>query len=74
MFKIPHYALILLVIGIGLTLLGVSGFREGFRAGMPGIRCGVDLPTCSVGLQCMNGFCEKALPPALLKNELPVYP
>jgi len=55
-------------------LLGISGFREGFKSGMPGIRCGVDLPTCSLGLQCLNGFCEKALAPALPKNELPVYP
>jgi hypothetical protein len=74
MFKMPHYALLLVIIGIGVILLSLSGFREGFRAGMPGIRCGVDLPTCSLGLQCMNGFCEKALAPALLKNELPVYP
>jgi hypothetical protein len=74
MFKVSHYALIILVIGIGLVLLGFSGYREGFKAGMPGIRCGVDLPTCSLGFQCMNGFCEKPSVPALGKNELPVYP
>jgi len=65
---------IVFVIGIGLVLLGMSGFKEGFKAGMPGIRCGVDLPTCQPGLQCMNGFCEKPSMPALPKNELPVYP
>ena len=65
---------LLVVIGIGLVLLGMSGFREGFKAGMPGIRCGVDLPTCNPGLQCMNGFCENPSMPALPRNELPVYP
>jgi hypothetical protein len=74
MFKITWKVAIILVIGIGLVLVGMSGFREGFKAGMPGIRCGVDLPTCSTGLQCMNSFCENPSVPALPKNELPVYP
>jgi len=65
---------ILLVIGIGVVLLGVSGFQEGFQTGLPGRRCGLDLPTCPPGLQCMNGFCETPSMPALLKNQLPVYP
>jgi len=64
----------ILIIGAGLILLGLSGFREGFQAGMPGRRCGVDLPTCPPGTQCMNGFCETPKAPALPKNELPVYP
>ena len=74
MFKLTWKVALILAIGIGLVLVGMSGFREGFKAGMPGIRCGVDLPTCSVGLQCLNGFCEKPSAPALPKNELPVYP
>ena len=74
MFKITWKVAIILVIGIGLVLVGMSGFREGFKAGMPGIRCGVDFPTCSTGLQCMNSFCENPSVPALPKNELPVYP
>jgi hypothetical protein len=74
MFKISWKIAILLVIGLGFILLGISGFREGFQAGMPGIRCGVDLPTCSLGLQCMNGFCNKPSVPILPKNQLPVYP
>jgi len=74
MFKMSWKIVIIFLIGLFLMLLGISGFREGFKSGMPGIRCGVDLPTCSLGLQCLNGFCEKALAPALPKNELPVYP
>jgi hypothetical protein len=74
MFKIPEYVAILLVIGIGLVLISMTIFKEGFKAGMPGIRCGVDLPTCSFGFQCMNGFCESPSVPSLPKNELPVYP
>jgi hypothetical protein len=74
MFKLSWKIAILLLIGICLVLLGISGFREGFKAGMPGIRCGVDLPTCSLGLRCMNGFCENPSMPALPRNELPVYP
>jgi hypothetical protein len=74
MFKLSWKIAIILVIGLGFVLLGISGFREGFKAGMPGIRCGVDLPTCSLGLQCMNGFCENPSMPPLLRNELPVYP
>ena len=65
---------VILVIGIALVLLGISRMKEGFQAGMPGIRCGVDLPTCSPGLQCMNGFCDKPSAPPLPKNQLPVYP
>jgi len=74
MFKLSWKIAALLVIGLGLVLLGLSKFREGFKAGMPGIRCGVDLPTCNPGLQCMNGFCETPSVPSLPRNELPVYP
>lgn len=74
MFKVSWKVAIVLVLGLGLLLVGLSGFREGFKAGMPGIRCGVDLPTCSFGFQCMNGFCEKPSLPILPKNQLPVYP
>jgi hypothetical protein len=74
MFKISWKVAILLLIGIGFILIGVSGLREGFRAGMPGISCGVDHPGCTSGLQCMNGFCESSKSPSLLKNQLPVYP
>jgi hypothetical protein len=47
---------------------------EGFQAGMPEIRCGVDLPGCSNTKQCLNGFCSSTNKPALLANQLPVYP
>lgn len=61
-------------IGIGFVLLYASNASEGFQAGMPGVRCGVDLPTCNVGLQCINGFCASPSMPPLLHNQLPVYP
>ena len=48
--------------------------KEGFKAGMPGVRCGVDLPTCATGTQCVNGFCQNTGPPTLPRNVLPVYP
>jgi hypothetical protein len=62
------------IIGIALVLLGLQTYSEGFTAGMPGIRCGVDLPTCNPGLQCFNGFCSSPVKPSLLANQLPVYP
>lgn len=55
-------------------MFGLSGFREGFKAGMPGIRCGVDLPRCNSALQCLNGFCEGTQQPQLPRNQLPVFP
>lgn len=74
MFKLSSKSILLGAIGIVLILIGISTFKEGFKAGMPGIRCGVDLPTCSNNLQCMNGFCENSLAPRLPKNELSVFP
>jgi hypothetical protein len=65
---------LLLVLLIGFFLIVVPSLKEGFQAGMPGVRCGVDLPTCDLGLQCINGFCNTAKQPELLPNELPVYP
>ena len=61
-------------IAIGFILLFSSNDMEGFQAGTPGVRCGVDLPTCNFGLQCVNGFCGSPSAPPLLKNQLPVYP
>lgn len=74
MVKISWKVFIILVILFGFILLGLHGIKEGFQAGQPGIRCGVDLPTCNPGKQCMNGFCETAVAPALQKNQLPVFP
>jgi len=63
------------IIGLALILLGLKKYSsEGFTVGMPGVRCGVDLPTCKEGLQCFNGFCSSPVKPALLANQLPVYP
>jgi hypothetical protein len=67
---------LLLIIGFALllTVMVLCYNSEGFQAGMPGIRCGVDLPGCSNTKQCLNGFCSSTNKPALLANELPVYP
>jgi hypothetical protein len=65
---------LLLVLLVGFFLIVMPSLREGFEAGMPGVRCGVDLPTCQSGLQCINGFCSSSRKPSLPANELPVYP
>jgi hypothetical protein len=67
--------LVICILFTGATLFVFNEMsKESFKGGMPGVRCGVDLPTCSVGLQCMNGFCEKPSLPVLLPNQLPVFP
>jgi len=72
--------LCIFIIGVGAIVAGLIGFleryrhMEGFTAGHPGVRCGVGLPTCVPGTQCINGFCAKPDIPPLPANELPVYP
>lgn len=81
-FNISSNTVCIFIIGLGVliaSLLGISErlrMREGFEnvRGMPAIRCGVDLPTCASGTQCMNGFCVNYAKPSLTPNELPVYP
>ena len=79
--KIPSWLAFIVFIALGLFLVGISGYHsrkelEGFlaSAGQPAVRCGVDLPTCAVGTQCINGFCGVPKPSNLPANELPVYP
>ena len=67
------FLVIVLVAGFFLFIYPAY-FDEGFTSGMSGIRCGVDLPICPPGLQCMNGFCGSSSQPPLLQNQLPVYP
>jgi hypothetical protein len=70
-----HILFLVLFILVGLKLFVFPYYTgEGFQSGMPGVRCGVDLPICRVGLQCMNGFCSSPSQPLLLQNQLPVYP
>jgi hypothetical protein len=65
----------IIAIGVAAILLGLSGFQfEGFQAGMPGKRCGVDMPSCREGTTCMNGFCQSPAVPTLPANTLSVYP
>lgn len=67
--------LVVCIVGFGFLIFVFTEMsREGFQAGMPGVRCGIDLPTCAFGLKCINGFCKKPSQPTLLPNQLPVYP
>ena len=73
--------LCIFIIGVGALVAGAIGLferykvREGFlQPGKAGVRCGVDLPTCSVGTQCLNGFCSTVEIPPVIPNQLPVYP
>ena len=70
--------LCIFIIGVGAIVAVFMGIneREGFVnvPGTAGTRCGVDLPTCAVGTQCMNGFCVNSQMPKLTPNQLPVYP
>jgi hypothetical protein len=72
MFKVP-WKLVGLIVLLALILFFYSRY-EGFKAGEPGIRCGKDLHACSSGTQCLNGFCGNTNKPALLANQLPVFP
>uniref|UniRef100_A0A6C0ANW8 Uncharacterized protein n=1 Tax=viral metagenome TaxID=1070528 RepID=A0A6C0ANW8_9ZZZZ len=70
-----EFVFLLIVLCIGFLLIVYPNIlKEGFEAGMSGVRCGIDLPTCNVGLQCMNGFCGSPMKPYLMANQLPVYP
>jgi hypothetical protein len=62
------------LIAVVFLQAGIVRIHEGFKAGEAGVRCGVDLPTCSGGTQCLNGFCQRMDIPPLQTNQLPVYP
>lgn len=79
--KVNMNLVYILILGVGVLFAATTGILErltleGFvnSPGTPGIRCGVDLPTCSTGTQCMNGFCVNYSRPRLTPNELPVFP
>jgi len=72
--KISLTTSLIIFVLFGLFLLWEFKLKEGFEAGVPAVRCGVDLPTCAVGKQCMNGFCGYPSAPALPPNQLPVFP
>lgn len=75
MLRIPTWVVFLLVIGTGVILLSLSGFRvEGFRAGMPSVMCGVDMAPCGGSQRCINGQCMDQSVPPLPANELRVLP
>ena len=76
--KITQIMVCLFCIGVGALIMGYTGLveREGFlnARGTPAVRCGIDLPTCALGMKCVNGFCSGTALPALLVNQLPVLP
>jgi hypothetical protein len=67
----------LILIGLGLFLLILDRFYrintvvDSFENPE---RCGVDLPPCSFGKRCMNGFCVSDSTPILKPTMLPVFP
>lgn len=78
MFGLSKSMRLILVVGIVAIVLALSGFRvDGFAvlpAGVPSVRCGVDLPPCPSGSFCFNGQCATQDAPGLPRNELPVLP
>ncbi len=72
--KISRFTGLLILVATGIFLYFVFSTTEGFRALMPGDRCGVDLKGCPNERKCMNGICYSTDKPCLGKNELPVYP
>ena len=57
---------------IFILYLYFSAPVEGF---VDSARCGVDLPPCSDGLRCMNGYCRSDIPPTMpVISDLPIKP
>lgn len=81
MFNLRRETVWVFIIGVGVLIASMIGISERLRGegfvnvqGTPGVRCGVDLPICAPGTQCMNGFCVNYRMPRLIPNELPVLP
>lgn len=74
MISMQPWMAFLLVVGLAAIMLAHAGFSEGFQAGTPAQMCGVDMPECPQGYQCMNGVCARPDKPNLPRNELPVLP
>ena len=64
--------LIVIVLVILILYVTCVKKRDGFvDAG----RCGVDLPRCTDGLRCMNGYCKSDVAPVLpYFSDLPIVP
>jgi hypothetical protein len=63
----------LIVIALIVTILYFTcKTSEGF---MDAGRCGVDLPSCSKGLRCINGYCKSDVAPVIPPySDLPLTP
>ena len=67
--RIKQLIVIILVIVILYATCTVS---EGF---VDTQRCGVDLPSCSSGLRCINGYCKTDIAPVLpYFSDVPITP
>ena len=67
--RIKHLIVIILVIVI---LYATHNVNEGF---INESRCGVDLPSCTSGLRCINGYCKSDNAPMLPSiSDLPIIP
>jgi hypothetical protein len=74
MFSVKPWMAFLFIVGLAAIMLAHAGYSEGFQAGTAAQMCGVDMPECPEGQQCINGVCARPDKPALPKNELPVLP
>ena len=62
----------LIIVILYCTYNNIDGFIDGF---VDAKRCGVDLPSCPVGLRCMNGYCKSDITPVLPHfSDLPLTP
>jgi hypothetical protein len=62
----------LIIVILYCTYNNIDGFIDGF---VDTKRCGVDLPSCPVGLRCMNGYCKSDIAPVLPHfSDLPLTP
>jgi len=65
--RIKQLIIVVLIIAILYATCTVS---EGF---VDEGRCGVDLPSCTGGLRCINGYCKSDIAPTLpLFSDLPL--
>jgi len=64
--------LLIIAICFGFLIARRCFLREAFED-MP-VQCGVDMPPCSKGSTCSNGWCSPGSTPPVRPNTLPVFP
>jgi hypothetical protein len=73
MTKPVFFSIILLCISLFLSFLNVK--YESFIGSPDALKCGIDMPPCSFGKSCLNGWCVDSTPPKVPQSTgLPVFP